>query len=148
MARNMSFMLTTQQIQDRTKTVTRRAGWGVLKVGDVVNACVKCQGLKRGEKIKKLCQIRVIDVRNEPLRAMTDNPRYGFEETTLEGFPSGPLHSPSNFVQMFCETHKGLTENSIITRIEFEYLPDLGLKPVKAGAGKRNTEIQHPLPLA
>jgi len=49
--RNMSFFLTTDQIRNKTKTVTRRDGWLFLKPGDIVQACVKCQGLKKGEKI-------------------------------------------------------------------------------------------------
>lgn len=44
MPRNMSFSLTTQQMRDRTKTVTRRKGWEFLRTGDIVNACVKCMG--------------------------------------------------------------------------------------------------------
>jgi hypothetical protein len=147
MARNISFMLTTEQIKNRTKTVTRRAGWKFVKVGDILHGCEKCQGLKAGEKIKKLCKIRVTSVRFEPLRAMTDNPSYGFEETALEGFPSGSLNYPSNFVRFFCDSHKGITPDSEVTRIEFEYLADLALESVRAGAGRRKHEIQPPLPL-
>lgn len=36
--RNMSFALTTPQILNRSKTVTRRAGWSFLKPGDIVCA--------------------------------------------------------------------------------------------------------------
>ena len=53
MPRNMSFSLTTDQVRNRTKTVTRRLGWWknkhgkrLLQVGDIVNACVKCMGLQ------------------------------------------------------------------------------------------------------
>ena len=70
MPRNMSFMLTTEQIRNRTKTVTRRLGWQFLKTGDVLNACVKCQGLKPGETVERLCQIRVTSV---PPRAVGDH---------------------------------------------------------------------------
>ncbi len=52
--RNMSFMLTTQQMQDRTKDVTRRVGWWFLKPGDVIMAVEKGMGLKKGEKIKRM----------------------------------------------------------------------------------------------
>lgn len=62
MPRNISFALTTEQIRNRTKTVTRRLGWKNLKVGQVLNACVKCMGLKPGEQIQRLGQIRVVDV--------------------------------------------------------------------------------------
>ena len=47
--RNMSYAMTTQQIIDETKDVTRRLGWADLRPGDRVQACEKCQGLKKGE---------------------------------------------------------------------------------------------------
>ena len=148
MPRNISFMLTTKQVIDQTKTVTRRNGWRFLKVGDILNGCKKCQGLKAGEKIEKLCKIRVTGVRFEPLRAMTDDPQYGFSETIKEGFPFGHLfHTPERFVDMFCKSHKGVTPDSEVTRIEFEYLSPLELEPVKAGAGRRKNEIQNPIPI-
>lgn len=61
MPRNISFALTTDQIRDRTKTVTRRKGWKFLKAGDTLNACVKCMGLRPGEQIERLAIIRVVD---------------------------------------------------------------------------------------
>lgn len=80
-------------------------------------------GLRPGEKIERLCQIRVTDVRREVLRRLTDDLAYGFAETTLEGFPEGhPKHWPSEFVSMFCASHSGVTPDSTITRIEFEYV--------------------------
>lgn len=112
MPRNISFSLTTRQIENRTKTVTRRRGWEFLKAGDVLNACVKCMGLKPGEKIDKLCQIRVTDVRREPLDAMI------MEDCAREGFPD---LLPMGFVQMFCK-HMGGGRDQEVTRIEFEYL--------------------------
>ena len=41
MPRNMSFMITKEQVRNRTKTVTRRLGWAFLKPGDIVNAVEK-----------------------------------------------------------------------------------------------------------
>lgn len=116
MARNMSFALTTEQIKKRTKTVTRRKGWEFLKPGDIINACVKCMGLKPGEKIERLGQIRVVDVRREPLSAMTP------DDVFAEGF-NGKTSTPDAFVEMFCE-HMGGDRNQIVTRIEFEYLEE------------------------
>lgn len=101
MPRNMSFALTTEQIRNRTKTVTRRLGWKFLKVGDVLNACVKCQGLKPGEKIEQLCQIRVVGVRREPLCYIANEPN----GTALEGFPE---LTGAGFVKMFL-SHMGGT---------------------------------------
>lgn len=50
MPRNMSFALTMKQINDRSKTITRRLGWWFLKVGDEVNAVNKVMGFKKGER--------------------------------------------------------------------------------------------------
>lgn len=58
MPRNMSFSITTDQVRNREKNVTRRNGWWFLKSGDIVNAVEKTMGLKKGEKIKRICQIR------------------------------------------------------------------------------------------
>lgn len=115
MPRNMSFSLTTDQIRSRTKTVTRRVGWSFLKAGDIVNACVKCMGLKPGEKIERICQIRVVDVRSEPLSEIVHEGQAGADR---EGFP---LISPGRFVNVFCQ-HMGGTEDQIVNRIEFEYV--------------------------
>jgi hypothetical protein len=113
MMRNMSFMLTTQQILDRSKTVTRRVGWLSLKPGALLRAVEKGMGLKKGEHVVELGAIRVVDVRREPLCAMLadDCAREGFPEMTVD-----------EFVAMFCRTHKGCTPYTRITRIEFEHV--------------------------
>lgn len=113
----MSFALTTDQIKARTKTVTRRKGWNFLKTGEVINACVKCMGLKPGEKIQRLGQIRVTDVRREPLNAMAEV-SYGAAESAKEGFPH---MAGTQFIHMFCK-HMGGYADQEVTRIEFEYL--------------------------
>jgi hypothetical protein len=117
MPRNISFALTTEQILDRSKTVTRRLGWKFLKSGDVLSACVKCMGLKPGEKIERLGQIRIASVRREPLTSMWLEP-YGKMEASKEGFPQ---LSGADFVRMFCE-HMNCDESQEVTRIEFEYV--------------------------
>lgn len=121
--RNMSYALTEEQVLARLKWVTRRLGWLHLKEGDLVQPVRKGMGLRPGEKIVRLGgPIRIIDVRREPLRMMTDDLRYGLEETTLEGFPEPhPKHAPGEFVAMFCATHRGCTPDTIITRIAFAY---------------------------
>lgn len=119
MPRNISFSMTTEQIKNRTKTVTRRLGWKNLKAGDVLNACVKCMGLKPGEKIERLCQIRVVSAQQEILLAMMQEP-YGSQESAKEGFPHMSGHE---FVEMFCKHMRptfGVAH--AVTRIEFEYL--------------------------
>lgn len=109
----MSFMITPNQVREKTKTVTRRNGWWFLKPGEIVNAVEKCQGLKKGEKIKKICQIRIVSTRSEALFCITE------KECILEGFPG---MRPDEFIDMFCKTHKGVMPTSAINRIEFEYV--------------------------
>ena len=114
MPRNMSFMLTTDQIRNRTKTVTRRLGWWFLKPGDILNACEKCQGLKKGEKIVKICQIRVVSTRQEELWFISR------ADVVKEGFPD---QAPYEFVFMFTKEMK--CEWDIpVNRIEFEYIEE------------------------
>lgn len=112
MPRNMSFALTTEQFKNRTKTVTRRTGWKFLKAGDLVMGCKKCMGLKPGEQIERLGLIRIINVRREPLNAIT------FDDVVKEGFPG---KTPHLFVGMFC-AHMGGNCDQDVTRIEFEYV--------------------------
>lgn len=116
MPRNMSFALTTPQMRDRSKTVTRRTGWRFLKEGEIVCAVEKGQGLKRGEKVVRIGLIRILDVRPERLDVMLDR---GRTECAAEGFPG---RSPASFVAMFCRTHKGCGPGTVVTRIEFEHI--------------------------
>jgi hypothetical protein len=113
MPRNMSFAITTNQVRNRTKTVTRRNGWWNLKSGDILNAVEKGMGLKKGEKIKVICQIKVISVKAERL-ADINGP-----EIRKEGFPE---MTKFEFLKMFMKTHKDILPSSFINRIEFEYL--------------------------
>lgn len=116
--RNISFNLTQQHIRDRTKTVTRRLGWTFLKPGDRLQGCVKCMGLRPGEKIQKLAVVEVVSVRREPLNELTRKVFYGVDEVLAEGFPE---KTPEQFVQMFCD-HMNATRMTTVTRIEFKYV--------------------------
>lgn len=137
--RNISFSQTTEQVRKSfesvaawhahsmghgpdvpiLKDVTRRMGWLLLIAGAVLAACEKCQGLGKGGKIKRLGRIRVASVRRERLDLMIADPVYGAEEARREGFPGW---TGAQFVEFFCAGHKGCTTDSIVTRIEFEYL--------------------------
>lgn len=121
--RNMSFALTTEQIRAGTKTVTRRAGWRFLKVGDIVRPVLKGMGLRPGEKIQPLrAPIRIVSVQLEPPRALLDDIGYGMAEVRHEGFEGDPrFPTPAAWVDWFCASHKGCTPDTIVTRIEFEY---------------------------
>lgn len=112
--RNMSFSLTTDQIRDGTKTVTRRLGWKFLKPGDLVRPVVKGMGLKKGEKVQPIRgPLRVVSARRETLRDMI----YERNACKKEGFP---MLTTLKFIRMF-RRHMRVEMKTIITRIEFEY---------------------------
>lgn len=124
MPRNMSFSMTTEQIKDRSKTVTRRMGWRHLEPGHQVWAVEKAMGLKKGEKVKRLALLKVVDVRRERLELMTTAEEfppgkyYGDRECVLEGFPE---MSSAGFVDMFVAANRCAPSDDV-TRIEFEYV--------------------------
>lgn len=126
--RNISFALTTRQIRERTKTVTRRRGtwWAkILKPGDLLCAVEKSQGIKKGGLVR-LGVIRVVSVRVESLWEITapDNlERYGAwgrVETQREGFVA---MDGVDFVKIFTD-HMGGAPSQPVTRIEFEYVDE------------------------
>jgi hypothetical protein len=113
--RNMSFALTTPQIRNRTKTVTRRVGWKFLKPGDLLRAVEKSQGLKKGETVKPLAVLRVESVRREWMSDFHDH-----NDCVREGFPG---MSPAQFRQFFMGTHgAGSDDDLLVTRIAFSYV--------------------------
>lgn len=126
--RNMSFALTTPQVLDQSKDVTRRLGWEFLKVGELFQPCKKCMGLGSGGKIERLGHpVLTIDKLREPLSAMTRNPEYGEYECIREGFAN---LTPWQFVEMFCDTHRGCTPDTVLTRILFSYEHFPGWRPM------------------
>lgn len=112
--RRMSFFMTTEQMRAKTKTVTRRGGWLGLKPGDRVLACVKCMGLKRGEKVEVIGLIEIVSNRREPIDLLLD-PSYGPDEMTKEGFPGQP---PAELVARLRERYA----DEEISRIEFKHI--------------------------
>jgi hypothetical protein len=117
--RRIAFSLTTPQILDRSKTVTRRVGWRFLQPGDLLQAVHKARGLERGERPRPLAVLRVLSVRAEPLSRLRTDPRYAEDELPREGFPCWTL---DEFLESFCRTHGLKSESARITRIEFEYV--------------------------
>lgn len=111
--RHISFALTTPQIRDRSKTVTRRLGWRTLAVGTLLQPIVKGQGLKKGETVERIGgPIRVVNVRRELLYHITQ------EDVVREGFPA---MRPYEFIEMFMR-HHGCDSDTEVTRIEFMYV--------------------------
>lgn len=110
----MSFSLTTGQVRDRSKDVTRRLGWLFVKVGDRLQAVEKAQGLRKGETVVRLAVIEVVSVRREPLHAIT------IDDVQREGFPDS---SRESFIALFCKANgHRCTPMTEVTRIEFRYV--------------------------
>lgn len=114
--RLMSFALTTEQVRNRTKTVTRRVGWASAKAGDVVQPVVKGQGIPKGGKVERIGgPIRFVNVSREPLDAIA------IDDVGREGFHG---MSAREFVCMFMLAN-GCLPDDTVTRIEFEYLDEV-----------------------
>lgn len=113
--RNMSFIMTKEQMYARTKTVTRRQGWDDLQPGEMLQAIEQGQGLPKGAKVVKMGRIRVTDTRWEPINAITP------EDCATEGFPE---LTPAEFVAMYCKANK-VTPETACNRIVFEHLDEV-----------------------
>lgn len=136
MARRMSVAMTTQQVLDRTKTVTRRKGWWLdkhgrplVKPGDHLILVDRVMGFKKGERATVLAEVEVISVRRERLSDLswsawftTD---YGWAkgEVAREGFPD---MEPGEFVRRFFLDAQGMSVDDMVTRIEWRYLDQDG----------------------
>jgi len=110
---NMSFVLTIDQVRDKTKTVTRRQGWSHLKVGDTLQPVEKAMGLKKGEKVIKIGGlIKVISITKAPICGIQKS------DVIKEGFPN---MLASEFVRMYCKANK-VKASDYCNRIVFEYI--------------------------
>jgi hypothetical protein len=111
--RLMAVSLTESQVRNRSKTVTRRTGWRMLRVGDQLTLCRKVMGRRRGEPLERIAAVEVTGIRRERLDAISA------ADVIAEGFPQ---MTPSEFVDFFCGTHRGCDPETEITRIEWRYL--------------------------
>lgn len=118
MPRLMSVAQTEAAVVDRSKTVTRRLGWRKVKAGDQLTLCRKVMGRKHGDgtldPLVRLAEVLVVDVRREPLNAITG------DDAEREGFPEW-RDDPALFVDFFCES-QGCRRDEEVTRIEWRYL--------------------------
>lgn len=111
--RNMSFAMTTEQVRDKSKDLTRRLAWWNAKPGDIVQPIEKGQGLKKGEKVKKINgPIRILSTRGEQLCKITP------DDVRREGFPG---KSRLWFIRMMMTRHK-CRRDKVVNRIEFGYM--------------------------
>jgi len=109
--RCMSFAATTEQIKNRTKTVTRRMGWKFLRRGDLIEAVAKYRGVRVADR-QKLATIRVISARRQRLSYISP------DDCEAEGFPN---YSPGMFINLFCKMNK-CKRGAWVTVIWFEYV--------------------------
>ncbi|WP_245721257.1 hypothetical protein [Nocardia pseudovaccinii] len=113
MARLMSVSLTEPQVIAREKTVTRRMGWRMARVGDQLTLCRKVMGRKADEPLVRIAQVEITAISREPLAAISQ------ADLVAEGFPN---MTASEFVAFFCSTHRGCRPDSLVTRIQWRYL--------------------------
>lgn len=107
--RHMSFSATTRQMEAELKTETRRLGWKTLKRGDLLLAIEQGQGLKKGQKVRPLYPIEVLDVRFEPLNAIDAE---GVQREGLRWM------TRAEFVAFFCSIN-GCAPDTEVTVIRF-----------------------------
>jgi len=112
MSRLMAVSLTEAAVRDRTKTVTRRLGWLFAKPGDRITLCRKVMGRRAGDPLVRIAEVEIVDVRREPLYAVTD------DEVRAEGFP---LWTASQFVSWYA-AKMGISPLDLVTRIEWRYV--------------------------
>jgi len=113
--RNMSFSKTTEQMRTRKKWVTRRYGWWDLEIGDRLQAVEKGMGLKKGEKVKKICVIEVVNQYRDDLRNLDQ------EDCVAEGFPDKSVDEVRALIESLCPIGRGEWPNTP-NRIEFKYV--------------------------
>ncbi|WP_200834729.1 ASCH domain-containing protein [Amycolatopsis alkalitolerans] len=117
MPRLMSVAFTEREVRSRIKTVTRRKGWAYLRTGERITLCRKVMGRRPGEPLVRVAEVEVLDVRREPLDAIT------VAEVAREGFPG---MSTEEFMRRFFIDAQDIQPSDIVTRIEWTYLDDVG----------------------
>lgn len=119
MPRLISVAFTEDAVRERTKTVTRRKGWQMLKPGDRLTLCRKVMGRKGDEPLVRIAEVVVVDVKRQPLDYLVNQPEYGADEMVREGFPG---MDPAEFVQRYFVDAQGMRRTGWVTRIEWRYL--------------------------
>jgi len=113
MPKNISFSMTTSQVKNQSKTVTRRQGWKSLKAGTLLQPIIKGMGLKKGEKVKKIGGlIKVVSVTSVQICEISK------KDVINEGFPN---FEPRQFIEMYCKANK-VKPLDYCNRIVFEYI--------------------------
>ncbi len=111
----MSFSATTEQMYNRTKTVTRRGvnTWENLQTGDRLLAIEKGMGLAKGEKQVIIGVIEIVNNSVEPLGLVDD------EEARREGF-----ETLDQFKTVWANLNGGWHDDGLARRISFRHVED------------------------
>lgn len=112
MARLMAVSHTAHLVRRREKTVTRRTGWQMLTPGAQVTLCPRVRGRRPGEELERIVTVDVVSVTRQRLGEIDA------ADVAAEGFPE---MTPAEFIEFFCATHKGVTADTDVTRIEWRY---------------------------
>lgn len=122
MSRLLSVSMTEAGVIERRKRVTRRLGWWedkrgrrLVLPGHELTLCRKVMGRKAGEPLVRLAQVRVLDVRREPLDAITD------ADAVLEAVEG--VTTAADFVAFYTAAMR-IGPGHPVTRIEWEYLDE------------------------
>lgn len=127
--RNMSFSLTTRQMDESTpghelKTHSRRDGEN-YHVGELRMAVDRMMGLRKGEHPRRIRPIRFVSVEREPLMDIVRRPvrETGIPEVTLEGFPEW-VGREEKFVEMYLSHRPRRLRNPEmpVSNIGFEHI--------------------------
>ena len=110
--RAISASMTKAQVRDRSKTETRRLGWLHARAGMRLRVVEKCMGLRKGEKLKELAIVEIVEVRREPLNRITQ------EAVIREGFPNW---TPAQFIEFFCKAMRREPKTPV-TVIRWRYI--------------------------
>ncbi len=133
----MSVSMTLDAVRSRTKIVTRRHvdTWKTLQAGDQLTLIEKGMGLPKGAKQVVVAKVEVVDVRVEPILAVTQSEiqREGFDSNAWgdlawaawwargHGHPVAPWQHGEPYSQWQTRAREALADISC-RRIEWRYL--------------------------
>lgn len=118
----MLFSDTLPAIKAGAQTVCRRFGgdFETLRAGDIIEAVSAPWMLAFEGRVPRVALLEIISVERQTLRRLTDDPEYGEREHRLEGL--SPELSVRARVASLIRSHRALTLDSTIVRIEFRYI--------------------------
>ena len=108
-----------QSLRKRLQTVIRVRGRENLQPGDTLDAFTQGWQLKCPVPLKPVARLVVLSVRQDPLRALIDDPDHADKELALEAVAVGV--TPRAYVAGIMAHFPDMDLDSCLTRIEFRY---------------------------